>query len=181
MKGGTWAGPGAPSGTVSQPERSGPFEHPQQHQQPSTGGVREATEQQAADQGPDDPRGDAAWRPPSRARRIGSGVLDLCPFPPQDGENRVTFQQIGPVLGQQQPTSSGSSGGVIGRLGRHQGEEGVEAGAVGVGGIELESGGEQSCAAEKSNSLPLAFSCLSLAFSCYGLRPTSSTAARSRS
>jgi hypothetical protein len=61
----------------------------------------------------------------------------------------------------------GSSGGVIGRLGRHQGEEGVEAGAVGVGGIELESGGEQSCAAEKSNSLPLAFSCLSLAFSCF--------------
>ena len=36
-----------------------------------------------------------------------------------------------------------------------------------LGGIELESGVKQSCAAEESNSLPLAFSCLSLAFSSF--------------
>ena len=46
-----------------------------------------------------------------------------------------------------------------------QGQEGIQSGAVELGGLELDSGAEQSCAAEESNSLPLAFSCLSLAFS----------------
>ena len=46
-----------------------------------------------------------------------------------------------------------------------QGQERAQSGAVELGGLELDSGAEQSCAAEESNSLPLAFSCLSLAFS----------------
>ena len=45
-----------------------------------------------------------------------------------------------------------------------QGEKGVQSGAVEFGGIELDSGAEQSSAAEESNSLPLALSFLSLAF-----------------
>ena len=46
-----------------------------------------------------------------------------------------------------------------------QGLKRAQSGAVELGGLELDSGAEQSCAAEKSNSLPLAFSCLSLAVS----------------
>ena len=46
-----------------------------------------------------------------------------------------------------------------------QGQECVQSGAVELGGIELDSGAEQSCAAEESNSLPLAFSCLSCSVS----------------
>ena len=46
-----------------------------------------------------------------------------------------------------------------------EGQERAQSGAVELGGLELDSGAEQSCAAEESNSLPLAFSCLSLAFS----------------
>ena len=46
-----------------------------------------------------------------------------------------------------------------------QGQECAQSGAVEFGGLELDTGAKQSCAAEESNSLPLAFSCLSLAFS----------------
>jgi hypothetical protein len=46
-----------------------------------------------------------------------------------------------------------------------EGQERAQSGAVELGGLDLDSGAEQSCAAEESNSLPLAFSCLSLAFS----------------
>jgi hypothetical protein len=46
-----------------------------------------------------------------------------------------------------------------------QGQKRAQSGAVELGGLELDSGAEQSCAAEESNFLPLAFSCLSLAFS----------------
>lgn len=40
-----------------------------------------------------------------------------------------------------------------------QAQERVQTGAVELGGLELHSGAEQNCAAEESNSLPLAFSC----------------------
>ena len=46
-----------------------------------------------------------------------------------------------------------------------EGQERAQSGAVELGGLELDSGAEQSCAVEESNSLPLAFSCLSCSVS----------------
>jgi hypothetical protein len=51
------------------------------------------------------------------------------------------------------------------RLLGEQWQECVQSGAVELGGRELDSGAEQSFAAEESNSLPLSFNSLPLAFS----------------
>jgi hypothetical protein len=51
------------------------------------------------------------------------------------------------------------------RLLAHQGEVGLESGLVAGAGIELDSGGKQSASIEASSCLPLAFCCLSQAFS----------------
>jgi hypothetical protein len=45
-------------------------------------------------------------------------------------------------------------------------QEGLQSGAVGIGGIELDSGGKHSCLTESLKAFSLAFSCLSLAVSC---------------
>ncbi len=47
----------------------------------------------------------------------------------------------------------------------HQAEVGLESGSVAGAGIELDSGGKQSASIEASSCLPLAFCCLSQAFS----------------
>jgi hypothetical protein len=49
---------------------------------------------------------------------------------------------------------------------RYHGEQGAETLAVGRGGVELPSSAKQSASMEASNSLPLAFSCLSCSDSC---------------
>jgi hypothetical protein len=46
-----------------------------------------------------------------------------------------------------------------------QREEGLESGSVGFGGVEEDSGGQQSASILASSCLPLAFSCLSGAVS----------------
>jgi hypothetical protein len=55
------------------------------------------------------------------------------------------------------------------RLLGKEGQECAQSGAVELGGLELDSGAEQSCAAKESNSLPLAFNSLPLAFSSLSL------------
>jgi hypothetical protein len=45
-------------------------------------------------------------------------------------------------------------------------QEGLQSGAVGIGGIELDSGGKHSRLMESLKAFSLAFSCLNLAVSC---------------